>query len=135
MSERRFRHTPGGVSSLGLPLVWCPKYRHRVLGGRVAALCGGALGQIADEHGWEIVAQDVMPEHMHLFVRVGATDAPAAVARALKGRIARVQRVEFPYLCWFATVLWSPLYFAASVGCVSESTVRHDIEHHWGVVA
>lgn len=46
MSGQRFRCTPGGVCSLGLHLVWCPKYRRRVLG-----------GQIAGEHGWQIVAQ------------------------------------------------------------------------------
>ena len=71
MSEHRFRRTPGGVCSLGLHLVWCPKYRRRVLGGRVAARCGELLVQIAGEHGWEIVAAEVMPDHVHLFVRVG----------------------------------------------------------------
>ena len=50
MSERRFRRTPGGVSSLGLHVVWCPKYRRRILGGRVARRCGELLEQIADEH-------------------------------------------------------------------------------------
>ena len=57
-----------------------------------------------------------MPDHVHLFVRVGPTDAPAAVVRAFKGRTARVLRAEFPYLRRFAKVLWSPSYFAASVG-------------------
>jgi putative transposase len=45
MSESRFRRTPGGVRSLGLDLVWCPKYRRRILGGRVAARCGELLEQ------------------------------------------------------------------------------------------
>jgi REP-associated tyrosine transposase len=36
MSQRRFRHTLGGVLSLGLHVVWCRKYRRRILGGRVA---------------------------------------------------------------------------------------------------
>ena len=82
VSEGRFRRTPGGVCSLGLHLVWCPKYRRRILGGRVAARCGELLEQIAGEHGWQIVAKEVMPDHVHLFVRVGPTDAPAAVVRA-----------------------------------------------------
>ena len=134
MSERRLRRTPGGVCSLGLHLVWCPKYRRRVLGGRVAAGCGELLEQIADEHGWQIVAKDVMPDHVHLFVRVGPTDAPAPVVRAFKGRTARVLRAEFAHLRRFAKVLWSPC-FAASVGYVSESTVRRYIEHQWDAVA
>jgi putative transposase len=135
MSERRFRRTPGGVCSLGLHLVWCPKYRRRVLGGRAAIRCGELLGQIAAERGWEIVAAEVMPDHVHLFLPVGPTDAPAAVVCAFKGRTARVLRQEFRYLRRFAKVLWSPSYFVASVGYVSESTVRRYIEHQWDAVA
>jgi putative transposase len=135
MSVRRFGRTAGGVCSLGLHLVWCPKYQRRVLGGRVAVSCLELLEQIAAEQGWPIVAKEVMPDHVHLFVHVGPTDAPAQVAWAFKGRTARVLREEFPYLCRFAKVLWSPSYFAASVGYVWESTVRRDIEHQCDAVA
>ena len=134
MSERRFGRTPAGVCSLGLHLVWCPKCRRRILGGRVAARCGELLEQIAAERGWEIVAKEVMPDQVQLFVRVGPTDAPAAVVRAFTGRTARVLRAEFAYLRRFARVLWSPSYFAASVGDVWESTVRGYIEHQWDTV-
>jgi putative transposase len=134
MPERRFRHTPGGVCSLGLHLVWCPKYRRRVLGGRVARRLDELLRQIAAEHGWQIVAHEVMPDHVHLFVRVGPADAPALVVRAFKGRTARVLRQEFPYLRNHAKGLWSPSYFAASVGYVSETTVHRYIEHQWDAV-
>ncbi len=120
--------------SLGLHLVWCPKYRRRILGGRVAAGCADLLDQIADQHGWQIVAKEVMPDHVHLFVRVGPTDAPASVVRAFKGRTARVLRQGFPYLRRCAKVLWSPSYFAASVGYVSESTVCRYIERQWDAV-
>ena len=115
MSERRFRRTPGGVCSLGFHLLWCPKYRRRILGGRVARRCDELLELIADAHGWQIVAKEVV--------------------RAFKGRTARVLRQEFPHLCNHAKVVWSPPYFVASVGYVSESTVRRYIEHQWDAVA
>jgi putative transposase len=108
VSGQRFRRPPGGVYALGLHLVWCPKYRRRVLGGRVARRLDELIEQIADEHGWQIVAHDVMPDHVHLLVRVGPIDAPAAVVRAVKGRTARVLRPEFPHRRNFATVWWSP---------------------------
>jgi putative transposase len=101
----------------------------------VASRCGQLLDQVAVEHGWVIVAKEVMADHVHLFVRVGLIDAPAQVVRAFKGRTARVGRQEFAYLRGFARVLWSPSYFAASVGCVSESAVRRYVEHQWGKVA
>jgi putative transposase len=116
-------------------VVWCPKYRRRVLGGRVAARCGLVLEQVAVEHGGEIVAKEVMPDHVHLCVRVGPTDAPAQVVRACTGRTARALRQEFRYPGRLAKVLWSPWYVAASVGDVSESTVRRYIEHPWDEVA
>jgi putative transposase len=109
--------------------VWCPKYRRRILVGRVTRQLSDLLEQIADEHGSEIVAKEVMPDHVHLVVRVGPTDAPADTARALKGRIAQVLRQKFSQLRNHATVLWSPSHLAASVGYVSKSTVRRYIKH------
>jgi REP-associated tyrosine transposase len=45
-----------------------------------------------------------------------------------------VLRQELAYLRRLVKVLWSPSYFAASVGSVSESTVRRYIERQWGAV-
>ncbi|BBX88630.1 IS200/IS605 family transposase [Mycolicibacterium boenickei] len=110
MSERRFRRTRGGVCSLGLHPVWCPKYRCRILGGRVAARCGELLEQVAGEHGWEFVTEEVLPDHVHLFVRIGLTDTRAQAVRAFNGCTTRVLRAEFRYLRRLAKVLRSPLH-------------------------
>ena len=130
MSDPRFRRSAGGVGSLGLHLVWCPKYRRRLLGGRVAARLNGLLDEIAVDNDWEIVAREVMPDHVHVFVRVRPTGSPAEVARRFKGRTSRVLRAE---LAWLGArrALWSKSYFAASIGYVSETTVRRYIEHQW----
>jgi len=45
-----------------------------------------------------------------------------------------VLRHEFPRLAK-SKVLWSKSYFAASVGYVSESTLRRYIEHQWDAIA
>jgi putative transposase len=120
---------------LGLHWVWCPKYRRRVSGGRVASRCGQLLDQVAFEHGGEIVAREVAPDYVYLFVRVDPTDAPAQVVRAFKGRTALVlQHLREPAQVR-KLLPWSPWYFAASVGEVSESTVRGYIEHPWDEVA
>lgn len=118
------------MSSLGLHLVWCPKYRHRLLGGRVADRLDGSVDEIAVESGREIVAREVMPDRVHVFVRVRPTDPPAEVVRRSKGRTGRALRDE---LVWLRQrrVRWSKSYSAASVGHVSDQTVRRYIEHRW----
>ncbi|HEY5856608.1 MAG TPA: IS200/IS605 family transposase [Aldersonia sp.] len=134
MAESRFRRTAGGVSSLGLHLVWCPRYRRRLLGGCVAVRLGELLERIAAENGWEIVAGEVMADHVHLFVRVRPVDAPAQVVRKFEGRTVRVLRQECRWLA-DSEVLWSPSYLAGSVGSVSAATVRRYLEHGWDAVA
>jgi putative transposase len=98
MSERRFRRTPGGVSSVGVRVVWCPKYRRWILGGRVARRLSGLLERIADERGWQMVAREVMLGQARLLVRVGPIEAPAPVVRAFRGGTPRVLRQEFAHL-------------------------------------
>jgi putative transposase len=90
MSERGFGRTRGEVCSPGLHLACCPKYRRRILGG------------------WEIVAKQLMPDQVRLFVRMGPGDALAAVVRALKGRTTRVARGEYRYLGRLLELWWSP---------------------------
>jgi len=134
MLDARFRRLAGGVTSLGLHVVWCPKYRRRVRGGRVALRLKELLDEIAGENDWQIVAREVMPDHVHIFVRVRPTDSPAEVAAKFKGRTSRVLRAEFAWL-GRRRVPWSKSYFAASVGYVSEATVRRYIEHQWDAAA
>jgi len=50
-------------------VVWCSKYRRWVLGGRVAARLRELIGQEPTEWGGEIVAGEVMPDHVRLVVR------------------------------------------------------------------
>jgi len=134
MSDTRFRRSAGGVTSLGVHVLWCPKYRRRVRGGRVALRLNELLDEIAAENDWQIVAREVMADHVHIFVRVRPTDSPADVAAKFTGRTSRVLRAEFAWLGW-RRVLWSKSYVAASVGYVSEATVRRHIEHQWDAVA
>lgn len=130
MWERPFRCTPHGVCSLGLHLVRYSNFRRRIPRGHVTGSPGESQGQIADAHGAGVVAKEVMPDHVHLFVRVGPTDAPASVV----GR-SRAVRAAFPWLRRRANVLWLSSYFVASVSYVLESTVRRYSEHQLDKVA
>ncbi|MFG2758531.1 IS200/IS605 family transposase [Streptomyces wuyuanensis] len=128
---RKVRRFSGGVYDLGLHVVWCPKYRRPVLGGRVAERLDELIRQKADERGWEIIALEVMPDHVHLFVKHDPKSSASYVANQFKGFTSRVLREEFPHLKSRMPTLWSSSYFAASVGAVSAATVEKYINTQW----
>ena len=85
----------------------------------------------ANERGWEIIAVEVMPDHVHLFVKHDPKASASYVANQFKGYTSRVLREEFPHLRSKLPTLWSSSYFAASVGAVSADTVRRYIDTQW----
>jgi putative transposase len=118
----------GGVYDVGYHVVWCPKYRRPVLTGPVARRCEALIRQKATEHGWTIVALEVMPDHVHLFVKTHPLDSPSHIANQFKGFTSRKLREEFPHLRSRLPTLWSKSYFVASVGAVSAATVQRYID-------
>ncbi|GAA1397936.1 IS200/IS605 family transposase [Catellatospora coxensis] len=73
----------------------------------------------ADGRGWEIVALEVMPDHVHLFVKHHPKDSASYVANRFKGFSSRILREEFLHLRSKLPTLWSSSHFAASVDAVS----------------
>ncbi|MEV0632523.1 IS200/IS605 family transposase [Nonomuraea wenchangensis] len=125
---RQVRTSPGAAYDLGYHVVWCPKYRRPVLGGRVKDRLEELIRAKADEHGWEIVALEVMPDHVHLFVKPHAKNSPSYVANQFKGFTSHHLRAEFGHLRSQLPTLWSRSYFVATVGAVSAETVQRYIE-------
>ncbi|WP_406368479.1 IS200/IS605 family transposase [Streptomyces sp. NBC_00647] len=128
---RKVRRYSGGVYDVGLHVVWCPKYRRRVLGGRVAVRLRELIEAKAAEKGWEIIALEVMPDHVHLFVRHEPKAFASYVANQFKGFTSRVLREEFPHLKSQMPTLWSSSFFVALVGAVSADTVEKYIDTQW----
>ncbi|GAA3507616.1 putative transposase [Streptosporangium album] len=125
---RQVRTSPGAAYDLGYHVVWCPKYRRPVLSGRVKIRLQELIHAKADEHGWEIIALEVMPDHVHLSVKPHPKDSPSYVANQFKGHTSHVLREEFAHLRSRLPTLWSRSYFVASVGAVSAATVQRYIE-------
>ena len=123
-----YEKTAGAVHSIGWHLVWCPKYRKKVLVDDVARRCEEVLRTTAGNRGWEVFTLEVMPDHVHLFLRTPPGVSPAQMAHQLKGVTSHVLRGEFASLRTRLPTLWSKSYFVASVGRVSQATIRKYIE-------
>ncbi|TFH66589.1 MAG: IS200/IS605 family transposase, partial [Gemmatimonadales bacterium] len=94
---RIVRHA-SGISSIGYHVVWCPKYRRRLLTGAVAVALEAALREVAAEMGVAVVALEIMPDHVHVFADVPVTIAPTDMVQGLKGASSRRLRRRFPFL-------------------------------------
>jgi len=75
-----------------------------------------------------IVELEVMPDHVHLFVKSSPTAAPHWVVQQLKGFSSHELRKEFPSLKSRLPSLWTRSYYVESVGHISEDAVRRYIE-------
>jgi putative transposase len=126
-SLREHGRTAGAVHNIGFHLVWCSKYRRPVLEGRIADRLRSLIKAKCDEREWTVESMEVMPDHVQLIVRTGPNASPALVAHQCKGFTSRALRTEFPHLRSRLPTLWSKSYFVASIGRVSEATIRRYI--------
>jgi putative transposase len=125
-------------------LVWITKYRRSFLVDGLAIRLRQIFTDISQEYGFNIIAQEVMPDHVHLLVEVPPKFAPADIAKIFKSISARKMRAEFldvirQYI-WKEGTLWAQGYYIASVadgvttGVVKEYIENQKLEEVSGVI-
>src|SRR5208283_5074373 len=78
--DNRYRVNAASVFSLQYHLVWCPKYRKRILVDTLEKRLRELLYRRAKEIKTEIHGVKIMPDHVHRFVESDPTMAPARLA-------------------------------------------------------
>ena len=112
-------------------IIWCPKFRFTVLRGDVQTPLKEILQTISERYQYEIIEQEVMPDHIHLFISAKPTVAPTDIVRTLKSISAIELFKMFPQLKKFYSrsgSLWSKGYFISTIGTVSAETVQRYIQ-------
>lgn len=109
-------------------VVWCPKYRRRVIGGRMEERLKELIREVIEEKGAWLVELETMPDHVHLLVEVDPQYGVHRLVKAVKGRTSRVLREEFPWLRTRLPTLWTNSYFVATVGGAPLSVVKRYVE-------
>ena len=129
--DYEYRRTESSVSSINYHFVFVPKRRKAVLIGDIATRMQSIIFGLVSEHGWTLIALEVMPDHVHMFINAPTHESAADIARWVKGRASKYLREEFPSLLKLPS-LWSPSYFVATTGQVSTDTIRKYIENQRG---
>ncbi|MEM0363669.1 MAG: IS200/IS605 family transposase, partial [Sulfolobaceae archaeon] len=97
--------------------VWIPKYRRKLLASEVAEYTKEVLKSIAEELDCEVIALEVMPDHIHLIVHCPPRYAPSYLANYFKGKSARLILKKFPELRKYTNgKLWTRSYFVSTAG-------------------
>jgi putative transposase len=126
--QKRWKTNVGCVYNLAYHIIWCPKYRKRGLVGDLEKRLKELLFQKAKENDWQIDNMEVMPDHVHIFIKTTPSDSPALVAAQLKGFTSHQLRKEFTCLRSKLPTLWTRSYYAESVGHISEDTIKKYID-------
>lgn len=119
------------VYEIGYHIIFCTKYRHKVLTGTVETTCRNAIAETCVAYGWQLKEIEVMPDHVHLFISAPPQDAPAEIAKTIKSISAVKIFTIHPALKgrkFWGNGLWSPSTYFGTVEHVSEDTVRRYIQ-------
>lgn len=110
-------------------IVWCPKYRRKVLINGVDTRLKELIHEIAKELQLEIIEIEVMPDHVHILLEVDPQFGIHRAVKALKGRTSRILRQEYPWLRSRIPTLWTNSYFCSTVGVAPLSVIKQYIEN------
>lgn len=109
-------------------VVWCPKYRRKVLVNGVDERLKQIIREACQACHSVLEDMEVMPDHVHLLLSVDPQFGIHRLVKLLKGRSSRFLRQEFPKLKTRMPTLWTNSYFVATVGGAPLELVKQYIE-------
>ena len=125
-------HGRGYVYSIQYHIVWCIKYRHKVITEQIENKLIEILNKIADDNGFQILECNADKDHIHLLVNCSPQHYIPDMIKALKGVSARIPMKEFDEelkkKLWGGH-LWNPSYFVATVSGNTEEQIRKYIQN------
>ncbi len=127
MGGNRSNHT---VYNVNYHFVWCPKYRHLILGVIENSL-ESSFREVCGNYDYEILSLHISPDHVHLFLSAHPKHAPSEIVRTVKSITAReIWQQHEPLLqeyLWGGG-FWEESYYVGTAGDVSAGTIEQYIE-------
>jgi len=117
------------VYSCKYHVVWCPKYRRKVLTGAIADRLKELIIQRCSEINAEILEMEIMPDHVHLLIEVDPQFGINQAIRSIKGFSSHILRYEFPSLKTRLPTLWTNSYFVSTVGGAPLELIKQYIQN------
>lgn len=109
-------------------VIWCSKYRRKVLVEEVGQRLKELIVGVASELRVDIIEMEIMPDHVHLLLEVDPQFGIHRAVKNIKGKTSRILRAEFISLRTRLPSLWTNSYFVATVGGAPLEVIKQYIE-------
>ncbi len=80
------------------------------------------------ENGWTIEYMEIMPDHIHIFIKATPSDSISHIVSQLKGYTSFVLRNEFETIRKRLPSLWTRSFYVETIGHISESVIKKYID-------
>ena len=114
-------------------MVFIPKYRKKVIYGKLKRQIGAILRSLCDQRGIELLEGHAMPDHVHLCLKIPPKYRVSNTVGFLKGKSAvRIHRDLLQERRMTGLHFWAVGYWVSTVGR-DEAQVRRDIreQENW----
>lgn len=125
---QEYKHNNNVTYSCKYHVVWCPKYRRKVLVDGVDERLKQIIHEMAAEMKVDIIELEVMLDHTHLLCEVNPQFGIHRFVKLVKGRSSFLLRKEFPKLKSRLPTLWTNSYFVSTVGDAPLSVIKQYVE-------
>ena len=127
MKMKKGQHCVYGIE---YHIVWCTKYRRKVLDSKIESRLHELLNHFADANGFKIITMNGEEDHIHLLISATPTTAIPNIVKGMKGVSARMLFKGFPEIKkdLYGGHLWSPSYFVCTVSDNTEENIKKYIE-------
>ena len=117
------------VYSCKYHIIWCPKYRRKVLVGLVEERLKEIINQVALELNVAIIEMETDKDHIHILADVDPQFGVMNFVKKCKGRSSRLLRKEFHFLKTKLPTLWTNSCFISTVGGAPLEVIKQYIEN------
>jgi putative transposase len=125
----RYKSKNNIVYSCKYHIVWCSKYRRKVLVGEVEKRLKEIIQEIANELKIEIIEMETDKDHIHILCEIDPQFGVNKFVKLVKGRSSKILRDEFHHLKTKLPTLWTNSYFVSTVGGASLEVIKQYIEN------
>ena len=116
-------------------LVWIPKYRKRILLGKIKDRLQELINERSEELRVIILKWSIEPDHVHLYVSIPPSISISKYTNLVKGMTSKVIRNEFKDELrdiYWKPVFWADGYFVATIWEINDKVIRDYIEDQEG---